>query len=72
MYFESVEVKKKKVDDFESKKIYNSLLTKNKLEPIKELMIKKVPKDKRLSYQLGLGLLKFNKNKLTEKNILND
>ena len=66
MYFESVEVKKKKVDDLEYEKIYSSLLNK----PDKnELVIPKVPAHKRLSFQFNL--FNFNKSKLTEKNIMN-
>ena len=66
MYFESVEVKKKKVDDLEYEKIYSSLLNK----PAKsELVIPKVPAHKRLSFQFKL--FNFNKSKLTEKNIMN-
>ena len=65
MYFESVEVKKKKVDNLESEKIYNSLLSKAKKD---ELAIPKIPANKRMSYQFGL--LRFNKNKITENNIL--
>ena len=69
MYFESIEVKKKKVNNFEYKKIYNSLLTKAKNNK-DELLIPKIPVNKRLSYQFNF--LKFNKNKFTEKNIMNN
>ena len=69
MYFESIEVKKKKVNNFEYEKIYNSLLTKAKNNK-DELLIPKIPVNKRLSYQINF--LKFNKNKFTEKNIMNN
>ena len=69
MYFESIEVKKKKVNNIEYKKIYNSLLTKAKNNK-DELLIPKIPVNKRLSYQFNF--LKFNKNKFTEKNIMNN
>ena len=66
MYFESVEVKKKKVDNLEYEKIYTSLLHK----PSKnDIIIPKIPTNKRQSFQINL--FKFNKNKLTEKNIMN-
>jgi len=69
MYFESVEVKKKKVNNFEYEKIYNSLL--NKVDKNKdELVIPTIPKNKRLSHQFNF--LRFNKNKFTEKNIMNN
>ena len=69
MYFESVEVKKKKVNNFEYEKIYNSLL--NKADNNKdELIIPTIPKNKRLSHQFNF--LRFNKNKFTEKNIMNN
>ena len=52
MYFESVEVKKKKVNNFEYEKIYNSLL--NKADNNKEeLVIPTIPKNKRLSHQFN-------------------
>ena len=65
MYFESVEVKKKKVDNFESQQIYNSLLPKLKKD---ELTIPKIPANKRLSFQFNL--FRFNKNKINENNVL--
>ena len=69
MYFESVEVKRKKVNNFEYEKIYNSLL--NKVDKNKdELVIPTIPKNKRLSHQFNF--LRFNKNKFTEKNIMNN
>ena len=69
MYFESVEVKKKKVNNFEYEKIYKSLL--NKVDKNKdELIIPTIPKNKRLSHQFNF--LRFNKNKFTEKNIMNN
>ena len=65
MYFESVEVKKKKVDNFESQQIFNSLLPKLKKD---ELTIPKIPANKRLSFQFNL--FRFNKNKINENNVL--
>ena len=58
MYFESVEIKKKKVDNFESKQIYNSLLPKVKKD---ELIIPKIPVNKRQSFQFNLFRFKQKK-----------
>ena len=73
MYFESIEVKKKKVNNLEYGKLYNSLLTNVKKE---EMVVPKVPEKKRLSVQPN-NIFRFNnnnklnnKNKYNEKNIL--
>ena len=60
MYFESVEVKKKKVNDLEYAKLYDSLLTKEKKE---EFIIPKIAKEKRKSFQIN-NMFKFNKKKI--------
>ena len=60
MYFESVEVKKKKVNDLEYAKLYDSLLTKEKKE---EFIIHKIAKEKRKSVQMN-NMFKFNKKKI--------
>ena len=60
MYFESVEVKKKKVNDLEYAKLYDSLLTKEKKE---EFIIPKIAKEKRKSVQMN-NMFKFNKKKI--------
>ena len=65
MYFESVEVKKKKVNDLEYAQLYNSLLTKVKKE---ELIIPKVPENKRRSLQLN-NIFRFNKNKISDEQL---
>jgi len=65
LYFESIEVKKKKVDKLESEQIYNSLLHRAKKD---DLTVQKNRKSKRLSYQFNL--IRFNKNKPNENNIL--
>ena len=65
LYFESIEVKKKKVDKLESEQIYNSLLPRAKKD---DLTVQKNRKSKRLSYQFSL--IRFNKNKPNENNIL--
>ena len=66
IYFESIEVKKQKVNNLEYEKLYNSLLTKLKKE---ELVAPKEPKKKRLSFQTN-NIFRFNKKKFNEKNIL--
>ena len=63
MYFESVEVKKKKVNDLEYAKLYDSLLTKEKKE---EFIIPKIAKEKRKSVQMN-NMFKFNKKKFNNE-----
>ena len=67
-YFESVEIKKQKVNNLEYEKIYNSLLANEKKQ---DLVIPKVPENRRPSYQMN-NIFRFNKNKLHEKHLFNN
>ena len=66
-YFESVEIKKQKVNNLEYEKIYNSLLEKKE-----NLVIPNAPENRRPSYQMNNNVFRFNKNKLHEKNLFNN
>ena len=67
-YFESVEIKKQKVNNLEYETIYNSLLANEKKQ---DLVIPKVPENRRPSYQMN-NIFRFNKNKLHEKHLFNN
>ena len=62
-YFESVEVKKKKVNNLEYEQLYNSLLSKVNRE---ELKVPKIQENRRKSYQIN-NIFKLDKNKLYGK-----
>ena len=66
-YFESVEIKKQKVNNLEYEKIYNSLLEKKE-----NLVIQNAPENRRPSYQMNNNVFRFNKNKLHEKKLFNN
>ena len=66
MYFESVEVKKKKVNNLEYEQLYNSILSKVKKD---ELVIPKLPENRRLSHQIN-NMFRFDKNKKNRKKFL--